>query len=280
MTLHIDFHEIGFAAGLNVIEAFDFHFNRFVPHQSVAETIIARVEGRALKRRKRVRSAERALKSNNVCRAIDRAILAEDREKIWFGLEGHDGAASAHQLGEQERIKTDVRADVDDLHARPNESPQQDRLIFTHPTEPVQTEVNQPVQRGGAHPALPNIDLPLPEQGVIEFVKQGQNHFSRPAQLRLDKVGAELIGQFARAQATLNQFDFGNRKQKHPQQQHSVSPALDVSVAVSAIAIADRDITDFEMEMIRAENQIEIAKWIEIAEVRAIRRDALVVVFP
>src|SRR2546426_519418 len=85
---------ISFATGLNVIEASDLHFNRFVPHQRVAETIIAGVEDRALKRRKPIRSAECALKSNNVCHAIDRAILAEDREKIWFGLEGHDGTAS------------------------------------------------------------------------------------------------------------------------------------------------------------------------------------------
>jgi hypothetical protein len=42
----------------------------------------------------------------------------------------------------------------------------------------------------------------------------------------------------------LDQFDFANRKQKHPQQEHTVAPALDVRFAVGAITIADRDIRD------------------------------------
>jgi hypothetical protein len=152
----------------------------------------------------------------NVCdRLFQYEILwvCKDREKIRFRFEGQHRAASLHQASKQERIKADVRSDVDDLHPRPNESPQQDRFVTTHPAEAVQTEGKQPVQRGSAHPAIPNVYLPAPKRSVIQLVKQGRDHSFRHAHAHRDAMGALVIEPFARAQPALNQFDFRAGKQ-------------------------------------------------------------------
>jgi hypothetical protein len=102
------------------------------------------------------------------------------------------------------------------VHAGPNESSQQDRFIVTHPTEPVQAKGNKPVQGSGAHLSIPNIYLATPKRCVIKVVKQGRDHSSRRSQPRLDKVGAQFIEPFARAQPELNQFDFRNVSESIP----------------------------------------------------------------
>ena len=58
-----------------------------------------------------------------------------------------------------------------------------------------------------------------------------------------------------------------------------MTPAFDIGLAISAIAIADRHVRDFQMESTGAEEEIEIAERIEVAEMRAIRRDPLVIFF-
>jgi hypothetical protein len=140
--------------------------------------IISGVEGRAVKRRHFIRSPKRALEREDVHRVIFHAIFSEGREKTGLGLKGQDGAASLHQARKQERIEADVCTHVDDIHARPNEFPQQGRFVVAHPAEPVQTEGQKPVQRRGAHPSIPDIYLTPPqERSVIEVVNQGRNHF-------------------------------------------------------------------------------------------------------
>jgi hypothetical protein len=47
------------------------------------------------------------------------------------------------------------------------------------------------------------------------MVKQGRDHSSRRAQAHPDKIGAQVIEPFARAQPALNQFDFRDGRQKH-----------------------------------------------------------------
>jgi hypothetical protein len=158
------------------------------------------------------------LEEHDIRRVIAPAILAEDCEEIRLGLKSQDRAPLLDQASKQERIKADVGAHVDNLHARPNESPQQDRFIAAHPTKAMQTKGNEPIQRGGAHFSIPNIYLAPPEGGVIEIVKQGRDHSARRSPSRRNKVGAQLIEALARAQPALNQFDFRNGEQKHPQE--------------------------------------------------------------
>ena len=57
-----------------------------------------------------------------------------------------------------------------------------------------------------------------------------------------------------------------------------MAPSLDVCFAVGALAITNRHVADFKVQMIRPENQIEIAEGIEVAEVGPVRRDAHVIV--
>jgi hypothetical protein len=187
MTLNIDFHEVGLAVGLKVIKALDFHFKRVVPHRGGTQTIVSGIESRAMKRRNSMNLTEGALKRDDIGRVIAHAILAQDGEQIRFGLEGQDRAASVHQSGKQKRIESDVRTHVDNLHAGPNESLQQDRFIATHPTKPVQTKGNQAVQGSGAHPSIPNIDLAAPKRGVIKVVKEGRDHGGERLVIKKDR---------------------------------------------------------------------------------------------
>src|ERR1044072_8863151 len=54
-------------------------------------------------------------------------------------------------------------------------------------------------------------------------------------------------------------------------------PPLDVCLAVSPVAISDRNVADLQMQMIRAEDQVEIAEGIKLTKMRAVRRDAPVI---
>ena len=54
-----------------------------------------------------------------------------------------------------------------------------------------------------------------------------------------------------------------------------MAPALNVGVAIGAFAVADGQVDDLEIVFRRAEDEIEIAEGIEIAEVGAIARRSL-----
>ena len=56
-----------------------------------------------------------------------------------------------------------------------------------------------------------------------------------------------------------------------------MAPALNVCFAVRALAVADREVDDFEVQASGAEDEVEVAKGVEIAEVRAVGGDAIIV---
>src|SRR5262249_51265918 len=66
----------------------------------------------------------------------------------------------------------------------------------------------------------------------------------------------------------------------HPQQKETVPPALDLRRAIPAFAVADRQIGNLQIELCRAEQQVEVSERIEIAEVCAVGRYQLVVGAP
>ena len=74
--------------------------------------------------------------------------------------------------------------------------------------------------------------------------------------------------------ATLN---FQNAKTCHAQQQPAVPAAADVRVAVGPRAVAHRHVDDLQVQPGRAEEQVEVAEGVEVAEVRAAGGDPLVV---
>ena len=55
-----------------------------------------------------------------------------------------------------------------------------------------------------------------------------------------------------------------------------MAPPLDVGRAVGALAVSDRQLDDLEPELRGAEQQVEIAERIEVAEVCAVGRERLV----
>lgn len=57
-------------------------------------------------------------------------------------------------------------------------------------------------------------------------------------------------------------------------------PARDVGRAVGALPVADGEIDDFPVQFCRAEDQVKISKGIEVAEIRAVCRDCLVIFAP
>ena len=63
----------------------------------------------------------------------------------------------------------------------------------------------------------------------------------------------------------------------HAQQQPAVAEARDVGLAVRALVVADGQVDDAQVEARGAEQQVEVAERIEVAEVGAVGGDALVV---
>ena len=74
-----------------------------------------------------------------------------------------------------------------------------------------------------------------------------------------------------------NKLDSPGRNDHHPQQQPTMLPAADIGGSVGTFAVTDGQVNNFTIQFGRAEDEIEIPEWIEIAEVGAVRRDALVV---
>ena len=80
-----------------------------------------------------------------------------------------------------------------------------------------------------------------------------------------------------RAQRPSHELEAARGDPDHAQQQPAVAPALDVRLAVRALAVADRHVHDAQVQLRRAEEQVEVAERIEVAEVRAVGGDPLVV---
>lgn len=56
-------------------------------------------------------------------------------------------------------------------------------------------------------------------------------------------------------------------------------PAGDVGGAVGALAVADGQVDDLQVEFCRAEDQVEVAEGVEVAEVGTVRLDQFVILF-
>src|SRR6266511_1042435 len=83
-----------------------------------------------------------------------------------------------------------------------------------------------------------------------------------------------------RALAELHELDLPAGVQTHPQQDQAFPDVLDVRAAVIALIVANRDFDDVQVELRGAEEQVEVAKRVEIAKESPSRRDLLVVAPP
>src|ERR1043166_3970533 len=107
----------------------------------------------------------------------------------------------------------------------------------------MENQIDEPPERRSANPLAPDSQSPTPDRRVAALIKEGPDHcLARTRVMKLD------------------QFDSGDREQKHPEQNQAVAPALNIRLPVSAVAVANGDVADFQMEMVRAENEIEIAE--------------------
>ena len=57
-------------------------------------------------------------------------------------------------------------------------------------------------------------------------------------------------------------------------------PARDIGGAIRPLTITDGQVNKLEIQLGRAEEQIEIAEWIEVAEVGTVRSDQLIILAP
>ena len=57
-------------------------------------------------------------------------------------------------------------------------------------------------------------------------------------------------------------------------------PALDIRLSVKSFAVSDGNIHNFEVQFIRAEEQIKVTEGIEVAEVSTVGIEAGVILFP
>ena len=73
----------------------------------------------------------------------------------------------------------------------------------------------------------------------------------------------------ARRSCTHMRLDAQEREEDHAQQHEAVAEARDLGLAIGAAGIADRHLDDLEAELRGAENQVEIAERIEVAEIAA-----------
>src|SRR5262249_47565041 len=63
----------------------------------------------------------------------------------------------------------------------------------------------------------------------------------------------------------------------HPKQYQPMSPAPDVRGAVGSLVIANGDIGNFQVQLPRSKQELEIAEWVEVSENVTIRFDMQVV---
>src|SRR3954466_8506345 len=73
-----------------------------------------------------------------------------------------------------------------------------------------------------------------------------------------------------------DELDPRRGKETHLQEHPPMSPPLDVRGSVGTLPITYGQFHDFESELRCAEQEIEVAERIEVAEVRPVRRDRLI----
>src|SRR3954469_24109656 len=75
----------------------------------------------------------------------------------------------------------------------------------------------------------------------------------------------------------LDELDPPGGEGAHLEQEPAVAPALDVGLAVGALAVADRHLDELQVELGRPEQEVEIPEGIEVPEVGAVGGELLVV---
>src|SRR3990172_3335420 len=93
-------------------------------------------------------------------------------------------------------------------------------------------------------------------------------------------VTMETRGRSAEVIAGSNELDPAGREEDHAKEQPTVLPPLDVGPPVGPALVTDGQVEDLQSEPGRAEEEIEIAKRVEVPEVRPLGGDALVVASP
>src|ERR1044071_4871355 len=98
----------------------------------------------------------------------------------------------------------------------------------------------------------------------------------------MPKAGFQtMITRDVGVQAALSRDELepGGGEGGHAKQQPAVAPALDVGFAVGAGLVADGQVDDPQVELGRAEEEVEIAEGIKIPKVIAVGGDGLVILF-
>ena len=58
-----------------------------------------------------------------------------------------------------------------------------------------------------------------------------------------------------------------------------MQPALYIRSAVGSFLVSNGNITDFQVELIGSKQQVEVAKWIEVAKVASVLHNFLIMLF-
>jgi hypothetical protein len=88
--------------------------------------------------------AQRRVMAMDVLNRIQRHISSEHKEQSLLWLKGMNKAALAHELGKCNRVRPDIRSDVNDAVARPNELPR--KLDFK--VAPFAIDIERPTDTG------------------------------------------------------------------------------------------------------------------------------------
>ena len=74
-----------------------------------------------------------------------------------------------------------------------------------------------------------------------------------------------------------HEFQLSRSKDHHAQEKPAMAPALNVRFAIGALAVTDGDVGDLQIEFGRAEEKVEVAEGVEVAEVSAVGGNFFVV---
>lgn len=77
-----------------------------------------------------------------------------------------------------------------------------------------------------------------------------------------------------------NELDSVGGEHRHLEENQTVPPALNIGCSVDSLTIAYRQVGDFEVELRRPKEQVEISERVEISEVRPVPSDQLIVAPP
>src|SRR4051812_7418830 len=124
---------------------------------------------------------------------------------------------------------------------------------------------------------------PGPEPISTQGPSGGSSAFTRPYQRPYSSLSAAFPAQARRCSSKRARvcsrkgesdiLELARGHGRHPQEQPAALPARDVGLAVDALAVAHRDLADLQAQTGGAEDQVEVAVGIEVAEDVAIGGD-------